>query len=317
MSLVSVIVPVYKVEKYLTRCLDSICRQSLKDIEILLINDASPDNCGTICDKYAAKDKRIIVIHKKTNQGLSVARNIGIARATSDYLMFVDSDDYVHEDFCKAAFECTQQHNADLVMFRRVNIGFPTLQSFAVSSLTSGSINRIEALDLIFTRSIGSTAWNKLYHKRLFQNISYPAGYWYEDAGTTYKLIWQANHIYFLDSALYYYCYRSGSIITQKNEKFLHDKLLMCLQRYQNLIAWGYQSEYLKINLIDISLNYCIKKKPDITDNQYCFCAQFLHTIKNNNIPKPFAWQKKVLLYLLNACPSLFNIICTLLFRKI
>ena len=110
-SLVSVIVPVYKVEEYLPRCLDSLCRQSLKNIEIILIDDASPDRCGKICDTYAAKDARFKVIHLKTNQGLSVARNIGIEHAISDYLMFVDSDDWVHEDFCKAPYECALQYN--------------------------------------------------------------------------------------------------------------------------------------------------------------------------------------------------------------
>ena len=120
--LVSVIVPVYGVEDYLTRCLDSLCKQNLKNIEILLIDDASPDRCGEICDSYAVKDARFTVIHNENNKGLSVARNIGIEHATADYLMFVDGDDWVHEDFCKAPYECAVYHKADLIMFRYQSI---------------------------------------------------------------------------------------------------------------------------------------------------------------------------------------------------
>ncbi len=102
--LVSVIVPVYNVEKYIVRCLESLRRQSLQNIEIILVDDASPDRCGEICEAYAAKDARFKVIHHAENLGLSAARNTGIQKAVADYLMFVDSDDWVHEDFCKVAY---------------------------------------------------------------------------------------------------------------------------------------------------------------------------------------------------------------------
>ena len=111
--LVSVIVPVFKAEKYLGRCLDSLCRQSLKNIEILLIDDASPDQCGEICEQYAANDRRCKVIHNTVNKGVSAVRNIGIENAAGEYLMFADSDDWVHEDFCKDAYECAVQNQAD------------------------------------------------------------------------------------------------------------------------------------------------------------------------------------------------------------
>lgn len=114
--LVSVIVPIFQTEKYLPRCLDSLQRQSLPNIEILLINDGSPDSCGAICDDYATKDERFIVF-RQNHAGTSVARNLGIRMATSDYLMFVDSDDWVHEDFCKDAYECAVNNNADVVKF--------------------------------------------------------------------------------------------------------------------------------------------------------------------------------------------------------
>ena len=115
--LVSIIVPVYKVEDVLARCVDSLCRQSLQEIEIILVDDASPDRCGEICEEYANRDSRFRVIHHSENRGAAAARNTGIAHASSDYLMFVDSDDWAHEDFCKLPYECALQHGADLVMF--------------------------------------------------------------------------------------------------------------------------------------------------------------------------------------------------------
>lgn len=118
--LVSVIVPIYKVEDYLIRCLDSLCRQSLCEIEILLINDASPDRCGEICEKYAAQDARFKVFHHQENKGLSAARNTGIINALADYLMFVDSDDYVHKDFCKLPYDTAVLQNYLALFVRSV-----------------------------------------------------------------------------------------------------------------------------------------------------------------------------------------------------
>lgn len=122
--LVSIIVPVYKVEDYLERCLDTLCRQSLKDIEIILVDDGSPDRSGEICDQYAKEDRRIKVLRHPENRGLSAARNTGIAYAAADYLMFVDSDDWVHVDFCKLPYEYAMQHQADLVMFCKRKIKY-------------------------------------------------------------------------------------------------------------------------------------------------------------------------------------------------
>ena len=186
--LVSVIVPVYKVEDVLARCLDSLCRQSLREIEIILVDDASPDRCGEICEQYATENTRFKVIHHPENRGLSAARNTGIAHASSDYLMFVDSDDWVHEDFCKLPYECAVQQQADLVLFCFQFIdknGSPRLKKKA-DNRDSGKLTRLEAFELMLNK-ISFAAWNKLYSRKLFQTISYPVGYFYEDVGTTYK----------------------------------------------------------------------------------------------------------------------------------
>ncbi|MBQ7417168.1 MAG: glycosyltransferase family 2 protein, partial [Acidaminococcaceae bacterium] len=196
--LVSVIMPVYKVEDVLTRCLDSLGRQSLQNIEILLIDDGSPDRCGAICNAYVEKDSRFRVFHHPKNRGLSVARNTGIENATADYLMFVDSDDYVHKDFCKLPYECAVQNDVDLVMFgyQRINKNGSCKLTQKMNS-ESGIKTRMDALDLLFN-AVGIVAWNKLYRKKLFDTVSYPEGYLFEDVGTTHKTVLLANSIYYL-----------------------------------------------------------------------------------------------------------------------
>ncbi len=157
--LVSIIVPVYKVENYLACCLDSICKQSLQEIEIILVDDGSPDRCGEICEEYAKKDTRFKVYHHLENRGLSAARNTGIKEAVADYLMFVDSDDFVNKDFCRLPYECAVKNNADLVMFlcQRVNEKKVFINSKITKSdseisglLKSGYKTKEEALDLMF-----------------------------------------------------------------------------------------------------------------------------------------------------------------------
>ena len=311
--LVSIVVPVYKVEDVLERCLDSLCRQSLTEIEILLIDDASPDRCGEICNAYAEKDNRFRVFHNEKNGGLSVARNIGIANASSDYLMFVDSDDYVCVDFCKAAYECAIRYKADLVMFRflYVNKSKHCLQKHneANSLLRGGLKTQIEATDLL-RNNVGSFAWNKLYRIDLFNDISYPAGYLFEDLGTTYKIIWQASRIYYLDRVLYYYCYREDSITALKTEKSLNDRFVLFMQQYDDLKEWGYPSDKLDELLKNIAIDYCIKKKLDISDERYVFCSNVL--LKSKSIPVDFTLARKVLFVMFKYCPFLFEKVCDL-----
>lgn len=310
--LISVIVPVYKVEDVLARCLDSLCRQSLQNIEILLVDDASPDRCGTICEAYAEKDPRFRVIHHPENRGLSAARNTGIAQASADYLMFVDSDDWVHEDFCKLPYECAEQNNADLVMFR-----FQDMKRDGSINLAQKPVNekfvyqtRLQAIDLLL-HVVKDYAWNKLYRKELFKHVSYPEGYFYEDIGTTYKAILLADAIYFLDTILYFYYRRADSITMLKTEKALQDWFDMSMRRYHDLAEWGnYPSEKVKCLLQNITLAYCIMKKADADDDNYAFCRKTLQGVKG--IPKNFTWRRKILFVLLKYCPPAFDLVCNL-----
>ena len=319
---VSVIVPVYKVEDVLLRCLEGLCRQSLTDIEIILVDDASPDRCGEICEQYAAKDSRFKVAHHKENRGLSAARNTGIGIASADYLMFVDSDDFVHPDFCKDAYACALRQQADLVIFRYENVEKTECFQMEVTesevTSASGYKTQTEALDLLLDgrTGVGQTAWNKLYRKELFRTISYPDGYLYEDVGTTYKAVLLSSGIYYLDKVLYYKCAHAGSITTLRMKKALQDWFAMFMQQYRDLAAWGYPKEKLELLLFNIAMGYCIKKKRDMSDSNYAYCEKALNTTVK--IPEGFTvtWKRKALLVLFKYCPPLFELICALWGRK-
>lgn len=308
---VSVIVPVYKVEDVLVRCLDSLCNQSLRDIEIILVDDASPDRCGEICEQYAAIDRRIKVFHHHENRGLSAARNTGIAHVSADYLMFVDSDDWVHKDFCRLPYECAVQHQVDLVMFdsQYIDKNGMSRPVKKAKGQRPGKLTRLEAMELMFRRA-GVAAWNKLYNRKLFDTVSYPAGYFYEDTGTTYKTVLQANAVYYLDKILHYHCYHKGSITTLKTEKVLRDHFEMSLRQYRDLTAWGYSADELDLLLHNTALNYYISVKSDASNEDNIFYRKILRSEKQ--IPKGFSWRRKVLFALLKYCPSLFDTVCIL-----
>lgn len=313
--LISVIVPVYKVEEYLPRCLNSICRQSLKEIEIILVDDASPDRCGEICEQYAAKDSRCKVIHHTENKGLSAARNTGIRQASADYLMFVDSDDWVHEDFCKAAYECAVNNHADLVMFNYQLFQGKTFKRFGHNNIKTGYKSREEGIELLLLLR-NYAVWNKLFCKKLFDGVCFPEGYLFEDVGTTYKLFWKATSIYYLDKSLYYY-YRNPKSITlsKMSSKALNDWFEMHLQLYNGLLSKGYSKEKTDIFFQKIALTYCIKKQKDFSNPYYALSADMIRSIKKT--PQGLNYKRKYLVKLFQWSPKLFNLLCSLLKKQI
>lgn len=219
---ISVIVPVYNVEQYLERCIDSIINQTYKNLEIILVNDGSTDNSGQLCDELAKKDGRIRVIHKK-NGGLSDARNVGVDEAKAELIGFIDSDDYIDEDMYELLINNLKAANADLSMCGHYDVYNNVLEAQVVDKKT-WELSPQEAIKMVMEAKILSvTAVNKLYKKSLFSEIKFEIGKIAEDAFIMIKLLDKCNKIVATNEKKYYYVHRENSITTQKfSLKFLN-----------------------------------------------------------------------------------------------
>lgn len=217
--LVSIIVPVYKVEKYLKKCVESILAQTYKNFELILVDDGSPDCCPAICDSYAEKDDRVTVIHKK-NGGLSDARNVGIAIAKGDFICFIDSDDYVSENFLQLLLMMILKVDADMAICNYLAVdenGNSIEESNAHLPIKDECITPQEFIQ----EYCGKYGWyyviacNKIYKRELFENVKYPVGKQHEDAFVIHHLVNECNKIACVKMPLYFYVQRKGSIMSQ------------------------------------------------------------------------------------------------------
>lgn len=214
-DLISVIIPVYNVEKYLKNCLDSVIKQTYNNIEIILVDDGSPDNCPDICDEYASKDTRINVIHKQ-NGGLSDARNVGIEQARGKYITFIDSDDDVEEKYVEYLYNLLIKNNTKMSIAAHTVVSEKNKINFG-----SGYLDKVlsteECLDrMLCEKGFSVSSCAKLYSKELFGNVKFPKGKLNEDNGTTYKLILQCDKIAYGNKCIYNYYKRENSIMTSK-----------------------------------------------------------------------------------------------------
>ncbi len=216
MAEISVIVPVYKVEKYLRKCIDSILEQSFSDFELILVDDGSPDNCPSICDEYSYKDNRIHVIHQN-NMGLSGARNSGIEWAihnsSSNWISFIDSDDWIDLDYLKTLYYICHDLNCDIASCQYMQVTDD--QEIIEMSIDTDNIKFITGIEAQTLKHsvLPVTAWGKLYKKSLFQSIRFPVGRQHEDRFTTWKLFLNCSKIGLSDIQLYYYLSRKDSIM--------------------------------------------------------------------------------------------------------
>ena len=210
--LISVVVPIYKVEKYLRRCVDSILNQSYANLQIILVDDGSPDNCGTICDSYREQDIRVEVIHKE-NGGLSDARNAGIEVATGQYITFIDSDDYVACNYVEELLRAMTVANSDMSV---VGVDIVSENKPCSTLAVVGNVRTLtgeDAIELALRTDFRQSAWGKLYRREIFDSIHFPKGLLYEDLAVVYNILAMTGRIALSDAKLYKYEVRPGSIM--------------------------------------------------------------------------------------------------------
>ena len=230
---ISIIVPIYKVEKYLKQCLDSILNQTYQNMEIILVDDGSPDGCGMICDAYAAKDDRFRVIHQ-TNDGVAAARNAGLAAATGEWIGWVDADDWLEPDMFEYLLENALSANADICICGRFEELRRRTSHFGITE--KKLMNQAEALyALLEERYMDSALYDKLWRRELFRDIRFPAGRTYEDLATLYRLFTKAEWIMCLPEPKYHYRRRNDGIVGDTSLPNRMDHYLAARQRYSDM----------------------------------------------------------------------------------
>lgn len=211
MEKISVIIPVYKVEEYLEQCVDSISDQTYKNLEIILVDDGSPDNCGKMCDEYAQKDNRIKVIHKE-NGGLSDARNAGLEVADGEYIFFVDSDDYIDKEMIERLYQLLKKDNSDMSVCDKMYVSETCDIIKEQKHLSSECIvyTPTEFLKIILHHV---EAWAKLYKRELFEGIRFPKGKINEDVFIAHRIAYKCKSISYIPQSMYFYRMRNKSIM--------------------------------------------------------------------------------------------------------
>ena len=218
---ISVIVPIYRVERFLPRCIDSILKQTFRNIEVILVDDGSDDGCPAICDAAAEKDARVRVIHQK-NQGLSAARNAGIDEAQGSYIAFADSDDYMEPSMLEIMLERMKKDGSELAVcnYRYVDENGREIPERAGRSPITRSevIDRVQAMDRLCIEKSWYyiTPWNKLYARRLLDHIRFPIGKRNEDIFVAHEFFWASEKISIIKEPLYNYVVRKGSIMQSR-----------------------------------------------------------------------------------------------------
>lgn len=243
-SMVSIIVPVYKAEKYIERCINSLINQTYHNIEVILVDDGSPDNCPKICDQYNEVDNRIKVVHQK-NSGPSIARNNGIDEAKGDYIAFVDSDDYISKDYIKCMIEIAKHLNADIV-----SCTYTTNNKELELESTPNVVKVFTPEDAIKAimeeKNLFTAPWGKLISKQIMNGIYFPPDLMHEDLAVIYRYFDNSNKIVLLSNKMYYYEENPDSITQSKFSekkldlfKIMDDIIAFLSNKYPDLVSYA------------------------------------------------------------------------------
>ena len=285
---ISVIVPVYKVEPYLRKCIDSVLAQTFEDFELILIDDGSPDNCGKICDEYAAADCRVKVIHQ-ANGGLSAARNTGIDYAMehsdSEYITFIDSDDWVANTYLERLYEGVKR-GAEISVVG-IARAFDENTIVRLRPERKWRILSVENYWLVPDDNKES-AWAKLYKKNLFCDVRFPVGRVSEEVFTTHKLVFAAKNVAVRGGAYYMYLSRSGSITTKAGEQHKRDLVDAGLAQYEYIKAKGFAraTEYSRGRACRFMLNVA----DAVRETSPAFAKELLERVEDELKRKPLSF---------------------------
>ncbi|NTU88407.1 MAG: glycosyltransferase [Actinobacteria bacterium] len=213
---ISVIVPVYKVERYLDTCVQSIFAQTYTDFELILVDDGSPDCCGDLCDAYAKEDARVRVIHKE-NGGLSSARNVGLEICIGEYVAFVDSDDWLAPSYLERLLIGIEEPGVDISVCGYIPVDEEGAEVAASLNLVPKFYTPAQAIEtVLYERDFDTSAHMKLYKRSLFSDMRFTEGILFEDFDVLYRLFARCERIYYIGACLYFYRIRSGSIMTSE-----------------------------------------------------------------------------------------------------
>ena len=292
-DLISIIVPIYKVEEYLDECVHSLVNQTYRNLEIILVDDGSPDNCPAMCDEWALKDSRIRVIHK-TNGGLSDARNAALEIAKGEYLCFVDSDDFVSEDMCEVMLNVLRVNQADIV-----STGFKTYKNGEYTSYSGFQPKCLTAKEAMEEVLVGGcitpSVCGKLFSRECFTDVWFPRNEIYEDAAVIPKLFSQSKRVYYHENQFYVYRYNDSGITKSSYSKKHSERLLRDKQVARDVLTfWPDLERELRYSLVVGSLSSLLllakdKEKVKIYRADYDY---YLKNVKENF--GPLFWQRQM-----------------------
>ena len=309
--LLSVIIPVYQVEKYIGQCLDPVLTQTYTNLDIILVDDGGTDSSVDICREYQKKDKRIRIISQE-NGGLSKARNVGVEHAYADLVTFIDSDDFIHPNMIATMISYIEEHNLDI-------ISCSSTRKETIESIGSGMLKLYDHHTAVSMglRDENVSAWGKIYKKNLLEKVHFPEGRVFEDLGTLYKIFNECKKVGWLDYQFYHYIKRENSI-TQRSFRVKpkydslylnHEKIFFAKQHGYHDELHYIHGEIIKnaISLLTVfysNTDMIAEYEQEYKDTKQWLAEAMLDTVAWNTIRK----KERILWWLYNNCLSVFKL---------
>ncbi len=324
MKKISLIIPVYNVEKFLGRCLESVQEQTYKEAQVIIVNDGSTDNSPAIIDDYVSRNENFSA-YKIENSGLGGARNYGLTVAEGEYIVFLDSDDYIASDCLEKLLKAAEQNNSDIVVCNSCDVAEDgTPLSLSEANIKNKTTSLEESPHILLNRP---SAWGKMYRKAFFDDLSYVEREWYEDLRLTPKLYLKAKKITYIDDALFFYVQRAGSIMN--SAKAIRN--LEIIDAFEDLIAYFKEKgvyakfkEELNFLLVDHIAVAAItrvilsdsKDKNGVLEKLEQYISQFKELYQNKYLPL-LGFNKKLILFFNRKKLYFLTALCMKIKRKL